>query len=68
MVEALAQDLVVVNFAVDGEGDGFVIGEDGLGAGVDADDREAFMDEDGVVGGVVAAPVRAAVCLDAVAG
>jgi len=32
--EVLAQDLVVVDFAVDGEGDGLIVAEDGLGAGL----------------------------------
>lgn len=48
---------MVVDLAVDGEGDGFVVGEDGLRAGVDADDGEAFVDEDRRVRRVVAAPI-----------
>ncbi|KAI7001876.1 Asparagine synthetase [Hortaea werneckii] len=56
-VESLC-DLVVVDLAVDGEGDGFVVGEDGLRARVDADDGQALVYEDGRVRRVVAAPVR----------
>ena len=59
--QALAQDLVVVDFAVDGEGEGLVFAQHRLRARVHADDGEAFVNENRVVGCVVAAPVGAAV-------
>jgi len=56
--EALAEDFVVVDLAVDGKSDGFVLVENRLSTSVNTDNTQTLVDEDSVVGSVVAAPVR----------
>lgn len=56
-LELLAQDSVVVDFSIDGQGNGALVVDQWLGAGVDADDAQALMAEDGVVASPVAGPV-----------
>ena len=48
------------HLAVDGQRNALVLVQDGLGASVDADNGETLVDEDGVVGGVVATPIGTA--------
>jgi len=56
--EAFAEDFVVVDLAVDGKSDGFVLVENRLSTSVNTDNTQTLVDEDSVVGSVVAAPVR----------
>lgn len=76
LAEVLAQDLVVVDFTVDSEGNAAILVEQGLSTRVcktrlserphmclaaslhtDTDDTQTLVDQDSVVGGVVATPI-----------
>jgi hypothetical protein len=76
LAEVLAQDLVVVDFTVDSEGNAAILVEQGLSTRVwktrlsersqaclaaslhtDTNDTQTLMDQDSVVGGVVATPI-----------
>jgi hypothetical protein len=76
LAEVLAQDLVVVNFTVNGEGNAAILVEQRLSTRVwitrlsershtcfpasshtNTDDTQTLVDQDSVVGGVVAAPI-----------
>lgn len=54
----LAKNPVVVDFAIDGESEGSFIVKDRLSTGIDTDNGETFMDEDGLVLYVVTACVE----------
>jgi hypothetical protein len=45
-LEALAEDAVVVDFAIDGERDSLLLVDQGLRTRVDTDDTQALVDED----------------------
>lgn len=57
--EVLAEDLVVVDFSVDREGNLAIIAEEGLGSTVDTDDTQTLMDKDSGASYVVSTPIGA---------
>jgi uncharacterized cupin superfamily protein len=56
-LQGLPNDTVVVDFAIDGQSQGAIIVDQGLGTGVDTDDTQTLVGEDGSFRDKVAAPV-----------
>jgi len=59
LLQALAENTVVVNLAIDRQRHGLLVVDKRLSARIDTDDTKAFVNEDGIVRDPVATPIGA---------